>query len=194
MSAKSGCSVYIGNLDERVSDRVLYDILIQAGRVVDLYIPRDKETDRPKGFAFAEYETEEIADYAVKLFSGLVTLYNRTLKFAISGQDKPSSAAITPTSNSSLEPKPHPVPFNNMENSQHSMGLRTPCRLAAHPVNYAQVPASSDTLHQPNRYSSQIDGHSYDYSRRVFGATLDSISRTRSRYHDSSNPITYPSY
>ena len=56
----------------------------------------------------------------------------------ISGQDKPSSAAITPTSNSSLEPKPHPVPFNNMENSQHSMGLRTPCRLAAHPVNYAQ--------------------------------------------------------
>lgn len=66
-----------------MSDRVLYDILIQAGRVVDLYIPRDKETERPKGFAFAEYETEEIADYAVRLFSGLVTLYNRTLKFAV---------------------------------------------------------------------------------------------------------------
>lgn len=66
-----------------MSDRVLYDILIQAGRVVDLYIPRDKETDRPKGFAFAEYVSEEIAEYAVKLFSGLVTLYNRTLKFAV---------------------------------------------------------------------------------------------------------------
>jgi len=66
-----------------VSDRVLYDILIQAGRVVDLYIPRDRETDKPKGFAFAEYETEEIAGYAVRLFSGLVTLYNRTLKFAV---------------------------------------------------------------------------------------------------------------
>lgn len=74
---------YAGNLDERVSDRVLYDILIQAGRVVDLYIPRDKETDKPKGFAFAEYETEEIASYAVRLFTGLVTLYNRTLKFAV---------------------------------------------------------------------------------------------------------------
>lgn len=73
-----------GNVDERVSDRALYDILIQAGRVVDLHIPRDKETDKPKGFAFAEYETEEIADYAVKLFSGLVSLYNRTLKFAVS--------------------------------------------------------------------------------------------------------------
>ena len=51
--------------------------------MVDLYIPRDKETERPKGYAFAEYETEEIAEYAVKLFSGLVTLYNRTLKFAV---------------------------------------------------------------------------------------------------------------
>lgn len=77
---KNLCS---GNLDERVTDRVLYDILIQAGRIVDLYIPRDRETEKPKGFAFAEYESEEIANYAVKLFSGLVTLYNRTLKFAV---------------------------------------------------------------------------------------------------------------
>lgn len=70
-------------MDERVTDRVLYDILIQAGRVVDLHIPRDRETDRPKGFAFAEYESKEIADYAVKLFTGLVTLYNRTLRFGV---------------------------------------------------------------------------------------------------------------
>lgn len=84
MSGNTSCTVYIGNVDERVSDRVLYDILIQAGRVIDLHIPRDKETEKPKGFAFAEYETEEIADYAVKLFSGLVSLYNRTLKFAVS--------------------------------------------------------------------------------------------------------------
>ena len=66
-----------------MSDWVLYDILIQAGRVVELHIPHDKETDRPKGYAFAEYENEEIANYAVKLFSGLVTLYKRTLKFGV---------------------------------------------------------------------------------------------------------------
>ncbi|KAH9330605.1 hypothetical protein KI387_002713, partial [Taxus chinensis] len=77
-------------MDDRVDERVLYEILIQAGPVVDLYIPRDKETNRHKGYAFAEYETEDIALYAIKLFSGLVSLYNRTLRFAISGQDKPS--------------------------------------------------------------------------------------------------------
>jgi hypothetical protein len=70
-------------LDEKVPERVLYEILIQVGRVVDLHIPRDKETNRSKGYAFAEYETEEIAQYAVKLFSGLVRLHNRTLRFAV---------------------------------------------------------------------------------------------------------------
>nr|XP_011459306.1 PREDICTED: uncharacterized protein LOC101301935 isoform X2 [Fragaria vesca subsp. vesca] len=44
----------------------------------------DKETDKPRGYAFAEYETEEIAEYAVRLFSGVVTLYNRTLRKLIS--------------------------------------------------------------------------------------------------------------
>ena len=122
MSGNTNCTVYIGNLDERVTDRVLYDILIQAGRVVDLHIPKDKESEKPKGFAFAEYETEEIADYAVKLFSGLVTLYNRTLKFAISGRDKTpnGSAGVTPTSNSSQRSRPYPVPFNNSESDKLS--------------------------------------------------------------------------
>lgn len=73
----------IGNLDEKVTERILYEILIQPGRVVDLCIPRDKETSCLKGYAFAEYETEEIAQYAVQLFSGLVRLYGKTLKFAV---------------------------------------------------------------------------------------------------------------
>lgn len=77
-----------------MSARVLYDILIQAGRVEDLYIPRDRETDKPKGFAFAEYESEEVAEYAVKLFSGLVTLYKRTLRFAVSHYAKTYSPVL----------------------------------------------------------------------------------------------------
>ncbi|XP_050364915.1 protein HSH49 isoform X2 [Argentina anserina] len=139
MSTNSKFSVYVGNLDERVSERVLYDILIQAGRVVDLHIPHEKETDRPRGYAFAEYETLEIAEYAVKLFSGLVTLYNRTLKFAISGQDKASNNAAStamPTTNISNKLRSPVVPISNVETSQNSMGLSTPCRVSAHAENY----------------------------------------------------------
>ncbi|KAM7528705.1 hypothetical protein LguiB_032115 [Lonicera macranthoides] len=66
------------DLDEKVSYRVLYDILVQAGHVDNLHIPHDKETDRPKGYAFAEYQNEEITNYAVKRFSGLITLQTNT--------------------------------------------------------------------------------------------------------------------
>ncbi|GAB4845531.1 hypothetical protein Ancab_038936 [Ancistrocladus abbreviatus] len=140
MAENPNCTVYIGNLDERVSDRVLYDILIQAGRIMDLYIPRDKETNRPKGYAFAEYETEEIADYAVRLFSGLVTLYNRTLKFAISGQDKPSpnlAAPVMPFSNSSLKHSPHMQP-NQLDVPQQSMRSSTSCGFSTYPTTNDQ--------------------------------------------------------
>ncbi|KAF7820086.1 RNA-binding protein 7-like [Senna tora] len=171
---------YSGNLDERVTDRVLYDILIQAGRVVDLYIPRDKESEKPKGYAFAEYETEEIADYAVRLFSGLVTLYNRTLKFAISGQDKPTpngSTAATPTSNSAHRSKPY------TEISQHSSRF----------LNFL-MPVTHRVFDQSSGSGSLYNGNDYEYSRRVFGPTLDSISRYKSRRYDTSDPISYPSY
>ncbi|KAL0326444.1 UNVERIFIED_CONTAM: RNA-binding protein 7 [Sesamum radiatum] len=154
----------VGNLDERVSDRVLYDILIQAGRLVDLYIPRDKETDKPKGYAFAQYESQDIAHYAVNLFSGLVTLYRRTLKFALSGQDKSS---LRPDKSSSLS---LPIPSTPTVTSDKSM-------------------------QQPNGYRSYHDNTDYNYSRRVFGAALDSVSRGRSARYETRNSVNYnPSY
>lgn len=70
-------------MDEKVSERVLYEILIQAGHVVDLHVPSDKESNSRKGYAFAEYETEEIAQYAVRLFSGLVRINGKALKFVV---------------------------------------------------------------------------------------------------------------
>ncbi|MED6173448.1 hypothetical protein PIB30_059543 [Stylosanthes scabra] len=178
MSSNTNCTVYIGNLDERVTDRVLYDILIQAGRVVELHIPKDKESEKPKGFAFAEYETEEIADYAVKLFSGLVTLYNRTLKFAISGKDKTpnGSAGITPTSNSSQRPRPYPVPFNNSESD----------RISAHDRFSDYAAPRRRVTDLPGGLGSYHSGNDFEFSRRAFGATLDSISGSRSRRWDKS--------
>lgn len=73
----------IGNLDERVDERVVYEIMVQAGPLVDVYFPRDKDSKRHKGYGFAEYETEESAQYALRLFSGLVYLCNRSVRFAV---------------------------------------------------------------------------------------------------------------
>jgi len=57
--------------------------MVQAGPLVDVYFPRDKDSKRHKGYGFAEYETEESAQYALRLFSGLVYLCNRSVRFAV---------------------------------------------------------------------------------------------------------------
>ncbi|CAI9117168.1 OLC1v1018515C1 [Oldenlandia corymbosa var. corymbosa] len=153
MADNTNCTVYVGNLDERVSDRVLYDILIQAGPVVDLYIPRDKETEKPKGYAFAQYETEEIAGYAVKLFSGLVVLYNKTLKFAISGQDKPS--ANSPALSSSHRQRPHSSSYGEVGVSSNSTKPSMPSRFSEH------------HLYSSQGFPNFLDGRNLNFSKSV---------------------------
>lgn len=82
MAEIQDATVYIGNLDERI----LYEIMVQAGPLVNVHIPRDNDAKKHRGYGFAEYKTESNAQYAVKLFSGLVCLHNRPLRFQISGQ------------------------------------------------------------------------------------------------------------
>ncbi|CAM0955406.1 unnamed protein product [Alopecurus aequalis] len=189
MARNPGCAVYIGNLDEKVSERVLYEILIQVGRVVDLHIPRDKETSRPKGFAFAEYETEEIAQYAVRLFSGLVRLQNRTLKFAISGQDKPSSNGNVP-----ITPKMNPIPLPNPHQPMRSIDTPVSQQRVVNGriAGYGASPNHSYDSHSQASSGVASRGLSegtYEYSRRVFGSVLNDVSRRADR-----QPVPYPSY
>lgn len=93
MPGHSEATVYIGNLDDRVDERLLYEIMVQAGPLVEVYIPRDKETSRHKGYAFAEFTSEKSAQYALSLFSGLLSLYKRPVRLAISGSDRPAAPA-----------------------------------------------------------------------------------------------------
>jgi RNA recognition motif-containing protein len=98
MPGNPDATVYVGNLDERVDERVVYEIMVQAGPLVDVYFPRDKDSKRHKGYGFAEYETEESAQYALRLFSGLVYLCNRSVRFAISGERSAQPARYDPDS------------------------------------------------------------------------------------------------
>ncbi|KQK06121.1 splicing regulator RBM11 isoform X3 [Brachypodium distachyon] len=189
MARNPGCAVFIGNLDEKVPERVLYEILVQVGHVVDLHIPRDKETNRGRGYAFAEYETEEIAQYAVKLFSGLVRLHNRTLRFAISGQDKPSSNANMP-----VTPKMNPIPLRNPPQLLRSSD--TP--VSQHRVvngriaGYGAPPSHSNDFHaqaSSGVASRGLSDGTYEYSRRVFGSVLNDVNRRA-----PTQPVPYPSY
>ncbi|PWZ30663.1 Spliceosome-associated protein 49 [Zea mays] len=186
----------IGNLDEKVSERVLYEILIQAGHVVGLHVPSNKESNSHKGYAFAEYETEDIAQYAVRLFSGLVRINGKTLKFVIAGHGKPSSndnksVLLNPVpssnANNPVMPKLNPIPLPKPTQIMRCSDMPVP-HIPAYPV-----------LYRVDQYTAmaRFSNSTYAYNRQEFGSVLNIAQRgpvmNAFAHEAAKQPIMYPS-
>lgn len=78
---------YIGNLDLRVNEEVLWELFIQCGPVVNVHIPRDKITGEHQGFGFVEFRSEDDADYAIKIMH-MIKIYGKPIKVNKASQDK----------------------------------------------------------------------------------------------------------
>ena len=71
--------LYIGNLPYRTTADDLRDLFSQAGEVIDVAVPVDRETGRPRGFAFVEMADVASAQQAITQFDGY-TLLGRQLR------------------------------------------------------------------------------------------------------------------
>ncbi|KAJ3295700.1 hypothetical protein HDU79_008546 [Rhizoclosmatium sp. JEL0117] len=58
---------YVGNLDDQVTEALLWELMLQAGPVVNIHLPKDRVTQSHQGFGFAEFQTEDDAEYAIKI-------------------------------------------------------------------------------------------------------------------------------
>ena len=58
--------LYIGNLDEAMSDSFLLSAFIPFGEIKGIDIPIETATNTHKGYAFIEYEEQEDADHAIE--------------------------------------------------------------------------------------------------------------------------------
>ncbi|KAJ3343795.1 Splicing factor 3B subunit 4 [Entophlyctis luteolus] len=72
-------TVYVGNLDEAVTEALLWELMLQAGPVVNVHLPKDRVTQTHQGFGFAEYTSEEEADYAMKIMH-MTKLFGKPIK------------------------------------------------------------------------------------------------------------------
>jgi cold-inducible RNA-binding protein len=62
--------VFVGNLSFDVTREELIEAFGAAGKVVDAKVPTDRETGRPRGFAFVEFESDEAAQKSIELLNG----------------------------------------------------------------------------------------------------------------------------
>ncbi len=80
--------LYIGNLPYRTTADELRSLFSGAGEVVDVAVPVDRESNRPRGFAFVEMADEAAALQAIQMFNGY-SLQGRELRVNES-QPRPS--------------------------------------------------------------------------------------------------------
>jgi RNA recognition motif-containing protein len=62
--------IFVGNLNYRTTEAELREFLGGAGEVVRISIPLDRDTGRPRGFAFVDFATPEQASSAIQRFDG----------------------------------------------------------------------------------------------------------------------------
>jgi splicing factor 3B subunit 4 len=80
-------TIYVGNLDEKVHDELLWEFMLQAGPVVNVHMPKDKVSGIHQGYGFVEFRSEEDADYAMKIMN-MIKLYGKPIKVNKASQDK----------------------------------------------------------------------------------------------------------
>src|SRR5437868_9952610 len=62
--------LYVGNLSFDATESDLRDLLAAHGPVNEINVVMDRETGRPRGFAFATMNTEEAAKTAIAALNG----------------------------------------------------------------------------------------------------------------------------
>ena len=101
----------MGNLNFRTVQDEIRSLFSEVGEVVDVFLPSDRETGRPRGFAFVEFNDEAAARAAIQRFDGY-ELGGRNLRVNAAEAQRPR-----PQGNRSFggggggEPPPMPFAF-----------------------------------------------------------------------------------
>ena len=63
-------SIYVGNLSYEVTEADLSSVFAEYGSVKRVHVPTDRDTGRPRGFAFVEMDTQAEEATAINTLDG----------------------------------------------------------------------------------------------------------------------------
>jgi splicing factor 3B subunit 4 len=67
--------------------------MLQAGRIVNVHLPKDRVTQTHQGYGFVEFQTEEDAEYAAKIMNG-IRLFGKPIRVNKASADKSKAVEI----------------------------------------------------------------------------------------------------
>ncbi len=62
--------MYVGNLSFDTNEQDLTSLFSAHGQVTDVHIPSDRETGRPRGFAFVTMDSKDAMNNAIEALNG----------------------------------------------------------------------------------------------------------------------------
>lgn len=57
-------TLFIANISEKVTEELLYELMLQAGPIEEIRIPKDRETKKQKTFGFIQFKHRCAVEYA----------------------------------------------------------------------------------------------------------------------------------
>lgn len=72
-------TIYVGGLDDKVTESLLWELFVQGGPVVNVHMPKDRVTQMHQGYGFVEFLSEDDADYAIKIMN-MIKLYGKPIR------------------------------------------------------------------------------------------------------------------
>ncbi|KAF2012610.1 RNA-binding domain-containing protein [Aaosphaeria arxii CBS 175.79] len=86
-------TVYVGNIDERVTDQLIWELMLQAGRIQNVHLPKDRVTQTHQGYGFVEFMSEEDAEYAAKIMNQ-IRLHGKPIRVNKASADKQKTIEV----------------------------------------------------------------------------------------------------
>lgn len=156
-------TLFCGNLDERVSEEVLYEVFLQAGPIEEVRIPTDN-TGRQRNFGFVRYQHLCAVPFALQLYQGL-ELYQKKVTVKQQGADRARQQQQSP----SFAPSRQRNPF-----------MMEPPAMGSPPSPHHSRHQARHSLHGAKPYDRNPGGHNGDQRRRSDSSVME---RNRPRTH-----------
>ncbi|XP_076630627.1 uncharacterized protein LOC143346432 [Colletes latitarsis] len=142
-------TLWCGNLNERVTEEILYELFLQGGPVQRVTIPKDRD-GKQRAYGFVTYKHINSVLYAMELFDG-TKLFNRPL--SISTRNNVESQQIANSQDPSLSVN------SLLQLGQQMLIVNNTAHMKVDMFGTHMLPSSGS-------HSKHEDVHSYKDSRR----------------------------
>ncbi|XP_078054989.1 RNA-binding protein 7-like isoform X2 [Mustelus asterias] len=191
-------TLFIGNLDQRVTEELLFELFLQAGPLLAVKIPKDKD-GKSKQFAFVHFKHVESVHYGKDLLNG-IQLYGKAIKIQFRSGSVHESREGNPQSQNSAATHA-PYNSNQFSNNRFGRGMdNTGSPIFATPQPVQRSFSSPDSLQRQvlinNMWQQHARGGQQNYSSSMQQPNANNRSTVQQPYRGmpSNQQTTPPNY